>query len=152
MPGSWDPTAFPNLTAADHAITSPATRTYNCIAWAADDITAKWWPDQFGIGKWPPNTPRAETIDAFILAYGTLGYVPCTDGNLEKGFEKVAIYANREVDGSLSPTHAARQFANGNWTSKLGDFEDIEHYSLSCLDSAIYGRAVVYLRRPRAAP
>ena len=152
MSGSWDPKQFPKLTDVDHTVTSPLDRRYNCIAWAADDTASKWWPDQFNIGKWPPGTPRAEAPEAFIEAYGTLGYAKCDTGTHEPGIEKVALYAVREADNSLTPTHAARQLENGNWTSKLGDFEDIEHATLDNLEDGPYGKAIIYLQRPRKTP
>ena len=151
MPGSWHDDEFPNLTDADHSITSPADRRYNCIAWATDDTDAWWWPDRLSIGKWPAGVPRAETIDAFLRAYGTLGYSRCANGAHEPGIEKVAIYGVREA-GGVSPTHAARQLQDGAWTSKLGEFEDIQHSTPEALEGGIYGQVVAYLQRPRKAP
>jgi hypothetical protein len=148
MPGSWNPVAFPQLGVANYTITSPVTNRYNCIAWAAGETSSWWWPDPRRIGKWPSHVPREETIDAFILAFGTLGYVPCADASLEAGFEKVALYAGTDASGKLSPTHAARQLPNGNWTSKLGPLEDIEHQSLDALNGPSYGATVSYLKRP----
>jgi hypothetical protein len=109
-----------------------------------------WWPDFYGIGKWPPGVPRAETIDAFIAAFGTLGYEECADGTLEAGFEKVAIYGKVQVGGSHAPTHIAIQRSDSRWSSKLGIFEDIEHSTLESLFSAGYGTVIArYLKRPR---
>jgi hypothetical protein len=149
MCGNWPAADLPRLTVGAYTPSSPCTRRYNCIAWAADDTTGKWWPDPLGIGKWPAGVPREATVDAFIRAYGTLGYALCQDNSLEAGFEKIAIYATRETDGSLSPTHAAKQLPNGHWSSKLGDFEDIEHPELDVLDGPAYGTSVCFLKRPR---
>jgi hypothetical protein len=149
MCGNWPQSDLPRLTAGTYIHASPCTRKYNCIAWAAEDTANKWWPDPFGIGKWPQGVPREATIDAFTQAFATLGYLLCQDSALEIGFEKIAIYANRETDGSVSPTHAAKQLPNGNWTSKLGDYEDIEHFTLDAVDGPAYGTAVCYMRRPR---
>ena len=149
MPGSWNPLAFPHLTADAYNITSPATDNYNCIAWAAGD-TSKWWePDPQGQYRWPPNVPRELTLDAFILAYRTLGFVQCVDASHETGFVKIALYATKESDGSLFPTHVAIQLPNGTWSSKLGPCEDIEHFTLEALNSDDYGCAVRFLKRPR---
>jgi hypothetical protein len=145
MSGSWDPAIFPRL--IDYQVTSDKTRQYNCIAWAVEATDAKWWPDPLGIGKWPDDLPRAETIEAFVHMFGLFGYVQCADGLLEEGFAKVAVYAIRQFDGSLLPTHAARQLPSGKWTSKIGDFEDIEHASVGSLNSDDYGEPVCYLRR-----
>lgn len=37
--------SFPKLQTAAYHITSPATRDYNCIAWAAGDSRRWWWPE-----------------------------------------------------------------------------------------------------------
>jgi hypothetical protein len=150
MSGSWNPIEFPNLTNDNHKITSRATKKYNCIAWAAGDTKNWWWPDFFGIGKWPPGVPRSETVEAFTKAFETLGYKICSDGAVEVGFEKVAIYAKLQAGGSYAPTHMAIQLANGYWSSKLGPFEDIEHSDLENLFWALYGSTIVcYLKRPK---
>jgi hypothetical protein len=86
---------------------------------------------------------------AFIQAYATLGYSECQENSLEAGSEKIAIYATRDIDGTLSPTHAAKQLPNGKWSSKLGIFEDIEHLALDALDGPVYGTAVCFMKRPR---
>jgi len=54
--------------------------------------------------------------------------VPCDSAEVEPQFQKLAIYArdDGQHDGG-QPTHVARQFPNGRWTSKIGELEDIEH-------------------------
>jgi hypothetical protein len=108
------------------------------------------WPDFMGIGKWPENVPRAETIDAFVRAFEAIGYQECEDGLLEIGYQKVALYG-KLVTGGLSPTHMAIQLPNGNWSSKLGVHEDIEHTTVESLFGRTYGSAIAkYLKRPTA--
>ncbi len=136
---------FPNLSDGSYAITSPATVDYNCIAWAANDSEACWWPDPQHIGYWPAGVPRVAALEVFIKAYGTLGYICCCDATLENGFDKVALY----VDTNGTPTHAARQLSNGCWTSKLGKLEDIEHQTLEGLSGHAYGTIAVILKRPK---
>jgi len=58
------------------------------------------------------------------------------------GFEKIALYSNANES-----THAARQLPDGQWTSKLGDFEDIKHVNVECLQGPCYGIAIGYLKR-----
>jgi len=147
MPGSWPQDDFPNLSDSDYIETSPKTRKYNCIAWAAGDSVRWWWPDPQGIGYWPRSIPRETTVEAFIRTYGTLGYAPCADGSYEPGFQKVALFAEKKEDGELTPTHAAVQLQNGHWSSKLGPFEDIEHFTLEVLNGPCYGDVVGYLKR-----
>lgn len=134
---------FPLLAGASYEITSPAQPDYNCIAWAAGDDSRWWWPDEFYQYYWPDIAPRRPTLDAFVQAFLTLGFEVCDDPGLESGWEKVAIYA--KDDGS--PTHAARQLANGTWTSKLGNLEDINHPGLDHVSGRDYGRPVLFLRR-----
>ncbi len=92
-----------------------------------------WWPDGDGIIDyevyWPPEVAKECTIAAFVAVFEVRGFTLCEIRNLdlETDFEKVAIFCN--VDGE--PTHAARQLPSGMWTSKLGDWEDIEHQSLT---------------------
>jgi hypothetical protein len=133
---------FPQLQSTGYTITSPATPVYNCIAWAAGMTDDWWWPDPMGVSAWPPAAPRAETVEAFLAAFESLGYVRCDDAALEPGFEKVALYA---LDGL--PKHAARQLPNGRWTSKCGELEDIEH-TLDGLAGPWYGSVVHLLKRP----
>lgn len=116
-------TTFPALCSSNYQITSPATPTYNCIAWAARDMNLWWWPDSQYTAYWPAEAPREEKLDAFIKAYRIAGFTQCENSDLEEGFEKVAIYA----DTLGKPQHAARQLISGHWTSKLGPMEDIDH-------------------------
>jgi hypothetical protein len=149
MSGSWSPQDFPALTDMDYIGTSPQTGRYNCIAWSVGETNKKWWPDQWGIGAWFAGVDRIETVAGFIHGYKSRGYEECSDGSLEHGLEKIALYAKPDSPWSKTPTHAAYQLENGNWTSKLGDFEDIEHFELGKLDGPTYGAVVCFLKRPR---
>ena len=149
MPGKWPQHAFPNLAAADYTITSPATTRYNCIAWAARDTLRWWWPDPMGVGYWPLGVKRSETCQAFVAAYGTQGFMLCSDGALEPGIEKIALFGTGPA-GNETPTHAALQLDTGKWTSKLGNFEDIEHSPVEAVSGPKYGAVVYYLARRRS--
>ncbi len=134
--------AFPGLRNTPYDITSPQTPTYNCIAWAAGDSRRWWWPKTPYF--WPEGIPFEETLDAFVRAYGTLGYVRCDTGDREAGVEKIAIY----ISASGIPTHAARQLGTGMWTSKLGCEHDIAH-TVDGLAGRRYGRIGAFVCRPR---
>lgn len=82
---------FPELTSSNFRITSDPTEEYNCIAWAADDTDAWWWPDPQYVAYWPSNVARVETIDAFVEVFELFGYTICTDGMHEKDVEKITI-------------------------------------------------------------
>lgn len=134
--------AFPHLTGEGFVETSPATRRYNCIAWAAGATDAWWWPSPDTVHFWPATAPREETIEAFVSAFATLGFVPADDGAFNEKFEKVAFYAK-----GGKPTHAARQQSDGKWTSKLGKHIDITH-TLHGLEGPVYGDVVGFVKRP----
>ena len=136
------PADFPNLKPASLSGTfSPFDFGYNCFAWAASVTTCRWDPTTDD-GYWPTNVAEL-TVPAIIAAYASVGYEPCDNSNIEEGFEKIAIYVNA-MD---KPTHAARQLRNGLWTTKFGDFEDVTHIDLKCLNGPIYGRPRIFLRR-----
>jgi hypothetical protein len=133
---------FPQLSRSAYTITSPSTPEYNCIAWAAGDTERWWWPVAGPFAYWPPDIPVQESLDAFIKAFGSIGFTPCENANVEEGYEKVALY----VDRNGKPTHAARQLPNGRWTSKLGRIEDIEH-ELEGVTGLVYGSVAQILKR-----
>ena len=132
---------FPALRTSPYEITSDETREYNGFAFAAGDEEAWWEPPPFGY--WPDDVPEEYTLSTFALIYRRLGYEACTSSTHEPSFEKVAIFANALDE----PTHAARQLASGLWTSKLGDWEDIEH-KLQDLEGDFYGSVALLMRRP----
>lgn len=134
--------SFPRLSAQNHQPTSPDTPNYNCIAWAAEEDDVWWWPDPKGFAYWPAGVDRAETVAAFIAAFGTLGYVACAAGDSQHGVQKIALYT---LNGA--PTHMARQLPDGTWTSKLGQAIDISHQTLDALDGPAYGQATHFFSR-----
>ena len=148
MFGSWSPRELPNLNPQNCELTSKAANRYNCIAWAARDLMHNWWPDPWGIGYWPPNVPRELTLEAFIQAYGTLGYAPCQNGLLQPDLEKIALFSIVQ-GGRQVPTHAALQLANGEWTSKLGPLEDVVHKLVTDVNGPAYGTVACFLSRQR---
>jgi hypothetical protein len=136
---------FPQLADGSYEVTSPATEDYNCIAWAAGDSTRKWDPTAIDGRYWPENVSRDCDVNSFIELYrATGGFVPCDDGNLEEGVQKIALYVG--LDGEVK--HAAVQLPTGLWSSKLGDFEDIQH-RLEALEGGGYGWVKHFLKRPR---
>lgn len=135
---------FPSLAANGYKLTSPDSIDYNYVAWAAEDEENWWWPDSENIHYWPPDIPREETLEAFQQAFQTLAYKICQNNAFEEGFQKIAIYA----DSNKVPKHVARQLANGKWTSKLGQDEDIEHDNLQGLSGQPgYGKVSCIMKR-----
>src|SRR5713226_420960 len=69
---------YPNLSKSKWKPKSPRTKDYQCIAWAACDTARRWWPiGTPPITYWPPTVPAEETVECFIQAFATLGYLPC---------------------------------------------------------------------------
>jgi len=132
---------FPNLQQLSYRITSPPSPKYNCIAWAVGDQDNWWWPDPAGLGYWPKDVPREESLESFERAFAIEGLVPCENANREPGIEKIVLYASGQ-----QPTHAARQLESGMWSSKLGPLEDIEH-TLDGLEGELYGTVCLVFRR-----
>lgn len=134
-------TVFPSLSSDEYEETSDWSPRYNCIAWAAGSDGEWWWPVPGYY--WPRGVARESSLAAAVTAFSTLGYVECSSGEIEPGFEKIALYAR---DDRLS--HAARQLPDGKWTSKLGKRIDITHNSLECLHGESYGRVRCFMKRP----
>ena len=133
------PIRYPHHKSEGYTQESPATAHHNCVAWAVGDTTAWWWPDQ--AAYWPPECPLEVTIEAFILMFASLGFVECADGSPEPGYEKTALYTLNNV-----PTHTAHQQADGDWSSKMGQYIDIKH-TLRGLEGPRYESVVKFLKR-----
>ncbi len=139
---------FPKLDSQNHRITSDETPRYNCVAWAAND-SSRWWDHVPGY-YWPDGLPRDESVEAYVGLFRRLGFELCDNSEPEPGFEKIAVYGKA---GKFS--HVARLLESGNWTSKLGTLEDIEHDDLDSLTKDLdnsYGQPLVFLRRAKAQP
>ena len=126
-------------------ITSPATRQYNCIAWASG-YNDKWeWPtiadalddDTF----WPEGIENSVDIESFVKNFEAKGFTKTLDATFSESKSKIALFA---LNGEC--THACRQIDDGVWTSKLGYFQDIQH-SLKSLEGRIYGRIYCIMER-----
>lgn len=120
------------------------------MAHAAGDRTYKWASTLFPQPgyHWPQGADRGDGPEALRSAFEVLGYEVCAGPDLEPGYEKVALY----VDGDGLWSHAARQEANGDWSSKLGTEEDVRHRTPHAFSGSIYGQVAYYLRRPLTAP
>lgn len=133
---------MPRLDAANCSQTSQSDLSYNCIAWAAGEDRRWWWPSGRGGHYWPTPGAHIPTIDVFRSAFAGLGYKDCKSGRYQRRYEKIALYAS--TDGWV--THAARQVRT-RWTSKLGEFVDIEHDRPNDVGGGQYGEVVQFMRR-----
>lgn len=155
---------FPNLNRNLYEVKSEQTPfsnalvvpPYNCIAFAAGDDTRWWQPDPTGQYYWPAGVKREYTLAAHVEMFESLGYQKCSERTPETNFEKVAVYCTRLGNPwtlPSTPTHAALQ-QNGIWKSKIGEWEDIEHLNLECLNgedvtgkTEPYGEPIQILKR-----
>jgi len=135
---------FPKIRQAGYKITSEETPDYNCFAWVMGD-KSKWWSPVKNKGYyWHSDVPKSLEVENFCELYKREGgFFNCDSEQMEAGFEKIAIYATASGD----TTHVAKQTESGKWTSKLGDWEDIEHNTLAALEGEFYGKAVQILKR-----
>lgn len=125
---------------------SPATKSYNCIAYAAGDLFMWWDHEQ---GYWPPNAAtKGPLLADLVAAFLSEGFEACgQDGALEPGYEKVALYENSGGEW----THAARLRPDGWWESKLGPDHDILHEDAIDVEGVGYGTRICFMKRTIAA-
>ena len=135
---------FPNSQNEPFEETSPETDQYNCLAWVMHD-TQRWW-DTEDEDFWVSNLPQDSTLKTLVLLGEKQGFVVCDNGQLEKGYEKMALFS---LEGTYC-THVARQLASGQWTSKLGTSYDVTH-SLKAMEGGIYGNVVQFLKKAMKA-
>jgi len=143
--------AFPKLIHDEEfKVTSKSDPSYNCIAWAYH-IDNRWmWPNtgeyEFldGIHFWPSEEIMDCNVQHFIEAFRLKGYEQCESSSFEIGYRKIALYV---LSGTTICTHAARQLGNGNWTSKLGEYNDIYHGTPEAIENDIYGNVFCFMKR-----
>jgi hypothetical protein len=128
---------FPNLKIGENSShKSKKGDDYNCAAWAIE-LKEGWieFKDEHG------NLDLR--LETYISYYENLGFSQTDTIQLEEGVIKIAIY----TDAKKEFTHVARQLSNGIWTSKIGDWEDIEHTTLEAVGGKSYGNPAVIMRK-----
>jgi len=141
-------TYWPSLFTSGFEFTSTETPLYNCAAWANKIDTSRVDYSQDEEGN-PQVDDYFYSLEPYIKYFEEHGFEICEDGNLEQGFEKIAIY-KRGNDFK----HASRQLLNGKWTSKMGDFEDIVHDRPEDVEGYLYrqmtsGKVAFYMKRKK---
>jgi hypothetical protein len=115
--------------------TDPNKKTgYNCIANSLN-TRGRW--------VWP-----GDRVSDFDKLYRRHGYrrLRKPDYGHNPRLEKVVLYAKKK-NGRWVCTHAARQLADGSWTSKLGAGPLIKHPDADSVAGPSYGRPIaVYVR------
>lgn len=134
----------------DFKVTSKSTPNYNCIAWACN-YNERWIQPPY-LGRpnldcvlwWPPEVPEGLQIDCLIQLFELHGYCMCNSFEHEDGFRKVALFIDEQ---SKEWTHAARELSNGCWTSKLGEYHDIQHGSPYTIENESYGKVFCIMKK-----
>jgi hypothetical protein len=94
---------------------------------------------------WPAEAIQEnnDDLDGLIRAFATLGFRECDSGDLEAGYQKIALYAISRDDW----LHAAVQELSGEWSSKLGNGYDIRHKTPQCIEGPTYGKVICFMKR-----
>lgn len=143
--------AFPRIVGRAYSKTSPITADYNCVAWVNRDIN-QWWEPGLDGAYWPRMVdPEDLPIDAdlpeYLHVFESIGFKECSDDALELGIEKIAVYAEGQRFD-----HVAYQRPDGEWSSKMGPYNDIRHSSAGVLIGARpggYPAVALYMARDR---
>ena len=137
---------LPGLAHDEHfCITSPATRDYNCLAWALSSKNMWMWPDENPDEDdycWPDGVAYNTRQETFIEAYKNEGFELSDSAELEEGYEKIALYGYWGF-----AFHASRQLPTGLWTSKLGPGQDIQHGTPQSIEGNHFGHVFCYMKR-----
>lgn len=132
--------SFPRL-GDNYEVMAPATVTYNCIGWSIGN--SRSW-------VWPRSAGQPVTLSDFDALYRYYGFyrIAGLDFTKQPGLEKVVLFALRKEDGATDPTHAARQLADGSWSSKLGSLPLIRHIKPEDVGGPTYGEPYAVYVRP----
>lgn len=142
MPQSFINKLWPNLNSTNYELKSNSTDNYNCVAWA-NHINYEPVDLSLDNNGEPLVYPDLSCL-TYIEYFENQGFELCESSEWEEGFEKIALY---ERDDETFE-HVARQVSTNIWTSKLGEWEDIEHTTLESLQSShFYGIPAWYMRR-----
>ena len=129
---------FPNLIKGNNfAFTSEQTEDYNCIAWITEVIDD--WKQLY-----EENGNVIRNSENYISYFRDLGFEITDKLDLEDNTLKIVIYIE---SNSNHFKHVARQLNTGKWTSKLGDWEDIQHDTPNDLVGQSYGDKLVIMSR-----
>lgn len=123
--------------------TSKKKRGFKCIWYALmldiGNIDMLWFRDFYGLNP--------STLDHSAKGYSKcfqeyFGFEECNDIEYEEGFIKVVLYEDNNRDFK----HVARVLSNNLLTSKMGDYEDIQH-SIEAICGDEYGYPRLYMRK-----
>ena len=97
-----------------------------------------------GVHYWPSDKIIDCNVNNFIEAFKSKGYECCENCQFEPGYRKIALYVKPDTTDC---THAARELRNGCWTSKLGEYNDIQHGSPEAIENDFYGKVYCFMKK-----
>lgn len=129
---------FPKLILGENfQLTSCKTDDYNCIAWSLgiDDEWKQVYENNLGV----------RDCNKYIELFKESGFIVIENSNFEEGILKIAIFYEASTNHFK---HVARQINNNSWTSKLGEWEDIQHNTPEDLLGDSYGDTLIFMCKP----
>jgi hypothetical protein len=114
---------------------------YNCLAFVLGDYENWWEPPGLYGHYWPPGFREDVSVETVTKIIKLHGFVVEHAPDIPPLTESIAVFAKGE-----DWEHFAK-FANGVWSSKIGEDHDITHSSLQVLEGDLYGRVVKILSR-----
>lgn len=133
---------FPKLKGKDIDL-SPKDFNNNCLAFALGDKN-NWWepPAQYGFYYWPPGFSQDTTIETVEEIIRLHGFTVEMEPSGTPKTDSIAIY------GEHGHWKHFAKFADGVWSSKLGEGHDVDRIDHLDLEIADYGKCVKILSRP----
>ena len=131
--------SFPNLKHKENfEYTSNQTDDYNCVAWANEKDD-----DFITIPYYNSNDCFNDMLEGYINYFISFGFERTEYFEKDNKYTIIALYTKDENQFM----HVARLLENGKWTSKIGNWEDIEHTTLNSLSGGAYGEPTVFMRK-----
>lgn len=131
---------------------SPATYSYNCLAWAlGTDLVSVWPPGDEPVTTaanfWPSDLPQDESITTIERLLSRLEFQQVDAPSKGLEVEAIALF----TIGS-APSHFARRRPDGSWTSKLGGLADVDHDDPTDVECVAYGSLSRFYERTLPGP
>jgi hypothetical protein len=124
--------------------TSDETILYNCVAYVLGEYD-KIYSSYEEEGIWIDGLEKTHTPKNYADFFKKIkGFEICKNADFDDKYEKIAIYGLEDEF-----LHVAIQLQNGKWSSKIGEYEDIEHNSLKAVGGGRYGYPIIFMQRLR---
>jgi hypothetical protein len=117
---------------------------FKCIWYALmverGDVDMLWFRDAFELDPNKLDHSAKGYADCFHKYFG---FEVCNNYKYEEGFVKIVLYQDKNSDFK----HVARVLPNDNMTSKMGNYEDIEHYTMDAVSGDEYGYPTIIMKK-----